>query len=570
MSGRATLRNLLTTMLLAILAGLGTTSCSSRRATADLVIRADAIYTAFPARPKVEAVAVREGRIVDLGNWSAIRKQVGRQTEVLRYKKAVVLPGLIDAHAHLSSLGQALSELDLTGTAGPEEIAQMVAAEMRIAGTEEWILGRGWDQNDWEETNFPTWRDLREAERLPVVLRRVDGHAIWVNRTAMRVAGISTSTPDPKGGRIVRDRAGRPTGVFIDRAADLITRHIPEPTRMQRESWIRSAMDECNRLGLVGVHDAGIDSVTLAIYRGLERRGRLTMRIYAMLDGDDEVFVEQEMLRGPQGEAQDLLRVRAVKMYADGALGSRGALLLEPYSDDTTRYGLAVSSKEQLLDMGRRVRERGYQFCVHAIGDSANRMMLDVYSALLGGPLNGGDQRWRIEHAQILDSLDIPRFATLGVVASMQPTHATSDMPWAQQRLGRERVEEGAYAWRKLLDSGAIIAFGSDFPVENPNPLLGLYAAVTRQDRFGQPDSGWVPSQRLTMEEALEGFTRRAAEAEFADRVRGTIEKGKLADFTVIDVDPFEEEPKALLDAKVIATILAGEVVYSADEGEEK
>ena len=564
MSSRTFTLTLLSLTLLVVLAGVASTSCSSRRLTADLVIRADAIYTANPARPKAEAVAVRAGRIIDVGRRSKINRLIGRQTTVLDYD-GVVLPGLIDAHGHLASLGRSLSMIDLVGTTSKQEVRDKVVQAMAGSGPDEWILGRGWDQNDWSDQQFPDYSDLRGTESRPVVLWRVDGHAIWVNRTALRIVGITSATRNPAGGKILHDASGEPTGVLIDNAVDLVTSQMPKEDAALRRKYLEAGMKECNRYGLVGIGDAGVDSLGLAVYRDLAEKSELTLRVYAMLDGTDPVFAEQEMLRGPQGGSSDMLRVRAVKMFADGALGSRGAALLQPYSDDTTNYGLITTPREKLARMTSLAIDRGFQVCVHAIGDSANRTVLDVYRAALLGR-NHEDYRLRIEHAQILDTLDIPRFGKLGVIASMQPTHATSDMPWVEERLGPERTKEGAYVWKSLLDSGARLCFGSDFPVESPNPLLGLYAAVTRQDTSGNPPGGWMPEQRLTMEQALDGFTIGAAYAEFAERVGGSIEKGKHADFTVIDTDPFKSEPKALVDAKVLATIVNGDVVYEREE----
>jgi len=562
MSSRTFTFALLILTLLVIFSGIASSSCSSRRLTADLVIRADVIYTAYPARPKAEAVAVRAGRIIDVGRRSKINRLIGKRTRVLDYDGAV-LPGLIDAHGHLASLGRALSRIDLVGTRDKDEILAKVKEAIPGSAVEDWITGRGWDQNDWPDQQFPTWKDLRETESRAVALWRVDGHAVWVNRTALRLAGITSATPNPAGGRILHDDSGEPTGVLIDKAMDLVSQQMPKEDVALRRKYVIAGMKECNRFGLVGVGDAAVDSLGLAVYRGLAEKGELTLRVYAMLDGSDQVFAEQEMLHGPQGSSSDMLRVRSLKMFADGALGSRGAALLEPYSDDPGNYGLITTSRAKLARMTSIAMDRGFQVCVHAIGDSANRMVLDVFSAALLGR-NPEDFRLRVEHAQILDSLDIPRFGEQGVIASMQPTHATSDMPWVEERLGPERTRVGAYVWRSLLDSGARLCFGSDFPVESPNPMLGLYAAVTRQDTSGNPPGGWMPEQRLSMEEALDGFTIDAAYAEFAERVIGSIEKGKLADFTVIDTDIFQADPKALIDAKVLATIVDGVVVYDS------
>ncbi|MFH0883895.1 MAG: amidohydrolase, partial [bacterium] len=408
MSSRTFTLTLLVLTLSVVLSGIASTSCSSRRLTADLVIRAAAIYTAHPARPKAEAVAVRGGRIIDVGRKSKINRLIGKQTTVLDYD-GVVLPGLIDAHGHLASLGRSLSILDLVGTRSKEEIRDKVVEAMSGSSPDEWIIGRGWDQNDWDERQFPSYQDLRGTEARPVTLWRVDGHAMWVNRIAMRIAGISSATPNPAGGRILHDASGEPTGILIDNAMDIVSKLMPKEDAVLRHQRLIAAIKECNRYGLVGVGDAGVDSLGLVMYRDMAEKGELSLRVYAMLDGSDQVFAEQEMLRGPQGGSSDMLRVRSVKMFADGALGSRGAALLEPYTDDPGNYGLITTPREKLARMTSLAMDRGFQVCVHAIGDSANRMVLDVYSAALLGR-NHEDHRLRIEHAQILDSLDILRF----------------------------------------------------------------------------------------------------------------------------------------------------------------
>jgi predicted amidohydrolase YtcJ len=537
---------------------------AAEESAADLILTHAHVYTLSPDEPEADAVVIRQGRIVFVGSADAARRHRGARTRVMDLWGAVVIPGLVDAHAHLLSLGRSLWELNLVGTKSKEEIRRIVIERRKTAVPGEWISGRGWDQNDWREKDFPTAEDLAGTDDHPVYLRRVDGHAVWVNREALERCGITGATPDPPGGRILRDAEGNPTGVFLDNAAELVRRHMPVPTLERQIGWAKAALRECNRVGLTGVHDAGVDSTALEVYRALRRSGELTLRIYAMLDDADPDWLERHWAAGPEIE-DDLLTVRAVKLYADGALGSRGAALLEPYSDDPGNRGIMVNPPEYLERMTRQAVVHGFQVCTHAIGDAANRAVLDVYQRVLER-MPKGDYRLRIEHAQVLAPEDLPRFARWDVIASMQPTHATSDMNWAEERLGAERMQY-AYAWRKLIRNGARLAFGSDFPVESPDPLAGIYAAVTRQDREGNPAGGWYPEERLSVQEAVAGFTAQAAYAGFAEGERGTIEPGKQADLVVLDRDLFISPPEEILRAKVLYTIVGGRIVYAADEG---
>lgn len=528
---------------------------------ADLILTGGTVYTMNPEQPQAEAVAVKQDRIVYVGSAPGAAAFRGTGTRLLDLHGQSVLPGLIDAHAHLLSLGRSLSELDLTGTTSPQQICQMVQEKQKQAKPGAWISGRGWDQNDWEAKEFPTWEALAGTETNPVYLRRVDGHAVWVNRKALEICGISRETPDPAGGRIIRDAEGLPTGVLVDNAADLVRQQMPQPTLADRLSWAKAAMQECHRVGLVGIHDAGVDSATLTVYRELEKKAELTLRIYAMIEASDSALLEEWMQRSPDpGDGR--LMIRAVKLYADGALGSRGAALLDPYTDDPTNSGLLVNTPEYLYQTSLRAVQAGFQVCTHAIGDRANRVVLDTYEKVLQA-IPAGDYRLRLEHAQVIAPEDFPRLVPGSIIASMQPTHATSDMPWAQERLGPVRVR-GAYAWRSVLNQGCHLALGSDFPVELPNPVYGIYAAVTRQDQSGQPPGGWYPEQRLTLTEAVRGFTLEAAYAQFAETQRGSIEVGKLADFTVLDRDLFQLSSEEIFKAKVTYTIIGGKVVYQA------
>jgi predicted amidohydrolase YtcJ len=522
------------------------------------------IYTANPAQPVVEAVAVRDGRIVRAGTRSEVLALKGASTATIDVQGATVVPGFQDAHGHVLGLGRSQSILALRDTPSVQRITEMVNARVATAASDEWVLGHGWDQNDWTPKAWPTREDLdRVAPNQPVVLTRIDGHALWANSRALDLAGITPTTSDPPGGRILRDDAGRPTGIFVDAAQALITSHVPPPTDAQVLDWLTAADREMTRVGLTMVHDAGEPSAVIAAMRQLVSEQRFATRLYVMIDSSPQTTGEW-FQRGPLIDAEQHLTVRAVKMYADGALGSRGAALLEPYADEPSNRGLLITPPEELEAIARAAAAAGFQPATHAIGDRANRLVLDAYGRIEHDIPGARALRPRIEHAQILDAADIPRFAALGVIASMQPTHCTSDMPWAPVRLGPERVVEGAYVWHKLLDSGARLAAGSDFPVERPDPLLGFYAAVTRQTVAGEPAGGWAPDQRLTRDEALRAFTFDAAYAAHAERDLGSIEVGKLADFVVLSRDIMKVPAADIPTTTVLRTIIQGRTVYEA------
>jgi predicted amidohydrolase YtcJ len=395
------------------------------------------------------------------------------------------------------------------------------------------------------------------APNTPVYLRRVDGHAAWLNSEGLLRAKITRSTPDPPGGRIVRDASGEPTGIVVDLAADLVERAVPRPSPAEIEQAILRAQDLLVSQGLTSVHEMGIDLATADVYRKLAAAGQLKIRVYAHWHGVPTVL-EEAFRRGPlNARPDDLFSLRAIKLYADGALGSRGAHLKAPYSDEPKHSGLVVTSSRDIETLARRALAAGFQVSTHAIGDAAIHDVLEAYGRAGVTPA----ARFRIEHAQIVDPADIPRFAQLGVIASMQPTHATSDMPWAEARVGRSRLV-GAYAWRSFLDAHVPLAFGSDFPVEESDPRLGLFAAITRTDTTGKPPGGWLPGQRLTIDETLQAFTRGAAYAAFEESSRGELRSGQVADFTVFD-GPLDT-PEHILQRKVLLTVVGGRVVYNA------
>ncbi len=536
-------------------------------AMADLLLFGGVVHTLEADHPTVDAIAVRGDRIVALGDEALALR--GDDTRAIDLGGRAVLPGLHDAHAHFIGLGKTLQNLGLNGTASADQVREKVLQACAGAAPGEWIYGRGWDQNDWEETRFPSWKDLQGCDDNPVYLSRVDGHALWVNDVALKLAGIHKGTADPDGGRILRDDLGIPTGVLVDNAETLVLDLVPAPTHEQLVARALRAQDECLRLGLTSVTDAGVDAAGFAVYEELGSTGRLKIRIHAMVQGE-AALIEQQLALGPRPDLHDHhLSVRAIKLYADGALGSRGAALLAPYSDEPGHSGLVVTDPDEIHAVSLRALRAGFQVCTHAIGDRGNRVTLDAYARALDdlraetGTVP--DHRFRVEHAQVLHLDDIPRFAALGVLPSMQPTHATSDMPWAGDRLGTGRLA-GAYAWRRLLDTGTRMPLGSDFPVESPDPLWGIYAAVTRQGHAGQPDGGWLPDQRLTAAEAVRGFTVDAAYGSFEEDLKGTLAVGKLADLVVLSRDILAVAPAEILDTEVLMTVVGGEVVHGSLE----
>jgi len=503
------------------------------------------------------AVFVRDGKIVATGTLSELRS-AHPNPHVVDYGDATILPGLTDAHAHLYGLGLSLDTVKLVGATSVDEVLARMKPRAAHAAPGEWVLGRGWDQNRWPVKQFPTAAMIDAViSDHPVWLKRVDGHAGWANSAAMRAAGVTGATPDPEGGRVIRDASGQPTGVFVDEAQELIESKIPEPSLELRKKRVLAAAKDIAAHGLVEIHDAGAEGSTITAVRELADAKQLPIRLYIMV-GDNAPLLASWFKSGPLIDYAGRVTVRAVKLYADGALGSRGAALLAPYSDDPGNTGLLVSKPEHLLDVAKRAKAAGFQVNTHAIGDRGVRNVIDAYEGAGVTPA----ERWRIEHLQVVAPGDFARVAHDGIIASMQPTHATSDMPWAAQRLGPERIK-GAYAWRTVLNSGARLALGSDFPVEDVNPFFGIYSAVTRQDQSGNPAGGWFPDQRLTLAEAVRGFTSDAAYAAFEEGSRGTIEPGKLADFTVVEDDFFTMPHSELFRTKVKATIVGGDVVYA-------
>jgi predicted amidohydrolase YtcJ len=528
---------------------------------ADLIVVNARVYTVDDGHPMVTAFAVKNGRILFAGSESEVRTLATPRTKVIDAHGNTVIPGMVDAHAHLLGLGTSLRNVQLAGSKTYDEVIARVVARAKNARPGEWILGRGWDQNLWPDKSFPTHEALsRAVPDHPVVLTRIDGHARLANAAAMKAAGVSAATRDPEGGRVERFKDGSPTGVFIDNANSLVDRAVPSPTAAQTTDAIIAAVAEANKWGLVGIHDAGEGRHTIDIFESLARQGRYNLRNYVLVSGDT-ANVNHYLAIGPRSALYDgRIWVRAIKLYADGALGSRGAALLEPYADDPKNRGLLVTPPAELQRIATAALRRGFQVGVHAIGDRGNRIVLDAYEGALKA-VPTADHRFRIEHAQVISLQDIPRFAKLGVIPSMQASHQTSDMRWAEARVGPERIK-GAYAWRSLLNTGVIIPDGSDFPVEEVNPLISFHSAVSRQDETNWPAGGWYPEQAMTRTEALKAMTIWPAYAAFQEKLMGSITPGKYAEFVILDRDIMTVPAPEILGTRVLSTWLGGREVY--------
>jgi len=520
--------------------------------TADLVVRNAKIYTADPAKPNAAVLVIKDGKILAVGDsWA------GKATRTVDAKGAMVMPGFIDSHGHVQGLGESLETLDLRGIKSEAEAAAMVEKVAKSAKPGEWIRGRSWDQNLWPGKQFPTKASLDQAAPAnPVMLSRVDGHASWVNQRALDLSDVNGKTPDPDGGKVLRTESGEATGVLIDMAQRLVGRKVPEATPEQVRRYLARATSELARLGITSVHDAGVSWETLQGYRALITAGEMPVRVNAMIGGVGPLW-EMYKKRGP--EIGDFLTVRSIKLYADGALGSRGAALLAPYSDDPQNSGLLINKEELIRQVSVEAVKTGFQVCTHAIGDGGNRAVLNAYAAALGGQNN---KRFRVEHAQVVAPEDFDIFRKFNIIASVQATHATSDMGWAEARLGPERVK-GAYAWQSFLKRGIVVANGSDFPVEQPNPLWGFYSAVTREDHSGAPNGGWYPAQKMNRSEALQSWTQTGAYAAFEESSKGSLTVGKVADFIMLDHDIMTVPAADILKTRVTMTVVGGRVVYS-------
>jgi predicted amidohydrolase YtcJ len=538
----------------------------SKTEVADIVFKNGNIYTVNERRPRAEAVAVKGNKIVFVGSNLDAKAYEGKSTRIVDLQNKTVVPGLIDAHYHLAGVGAREMNLNLEGTASLEEFLARVKARVDRARAGEWVTGRGWIETFWKPQAFPTRWDLDKiAPENPVYLTRADGHAAVVNSAALKVAGVTKETPNPQGGEIMKDKAtGEPSGMLVDRAQNLVGRHVPAPTEAEMEEALLVGVRRSIELGWTQIQNAGSPFSEVERLKKLYGSGKIKLRIY-------------EAIRGPGPDAQRLLRegvaknlydnrfnVRTIKVSLDGALGSKGAALLEPYADhDTT--GLLMFKEEELMPMFTEALRQGIQVETHAIGDRANRVILDLYEkafkAVPPAARKVRDPRWRVEHAQIMHPDDIPRFVKLGVIPSMQPSHAIGDLHFAPSRVGVKRLE-GAYAWQSFLKQGSIIAGGSDAPVERGEPMIEFYAAVARRDQKGFTGEGWHPEQKVTREQALKMFTIWAAYAAFEEGEKGSIEVGKLADLTILSADIMKIAEPEILKTVCVMTVINGEIVF--------
>lgn len=531
---------------------------------ADLVLTNGILYTAEAKPATVEALAINGARISAVGSSQALARLVGPKTRVIDLHGRAVVPGFEDSHAHVLGIGFARMDVDLTGTKTYAEVVEKVGAAARDRKAGEWTFGRGWHEGKWSEAPVDAVRGFPRHDALsrvtpdnPVVLERADGHAVLVNARALEQMGITKGTAAPAGGEIIRDDEGVPTGVFVDNAQSLI--RPPARTPEENRRALDLAMAEALEKGITTLTDAGADVPTTALYREYAAAGKLGVRLYVMASG---LATLKEWKEPRVGLGGGFLTLRAVKLYADGAMGSRGAALLEPYDDDPSNSGLLVTPPEAILEAARWALPRGFQVATHAIGDRANRIVLDQYETAFREFPGVKDHRFRVEHAQLLDEAEIPRFGRLHVIASMQGIHAPSDRPWAPARVGMARVTEGLYVWRKLWQAGARIVNGTDAPVEDLSPIQNFYASVTRMGLDGNPPGGFDPDQRMTREEALRTYTKDAAYAQFEEKDKGTLEVGKRADLVVLSRDIMTVPESEILKAEVDVTIVDGRVRY--------
>ncbi len=541
---------------------------------ADLVVQNGVIYTMDASQPTTEAVAVTDGKITFVGSNAELQTRIGANTEVLDLQGKTMTPGLIESHGHIMSLGYSRMILDLTQARNYDELVAMVADAVKQAKPGEWIQGRGWHQSKWEPQpemvgGFQTHYKLSAVSpNNPVYLRHASGHAGFANAKAMEIAGINSASTFTDDGEIVKDGADNPTGIFNERAQMLIGSRIPEPTPEMQRRALLLASEECLANGITSFQDAGSSQQDIDLYHEMADSGELGIRLWVMLSGRDQDLLSSWYERGPEiGAKNNHVTVRAIKLYSDGALGSRGAWLLAPYTDMPGHSG---HETQPMADIGKIVEQglqHGFQVCVHAIGDRANREVLDQFQiAFEANPDAAKDHRFRIEHAQHLSAQDIPRFAKLGVIAAMQGIHMASDRPWAIDRLGKERIVEGAYVWQKLLQSGAKVINGTDVPVEPVRPVACFYASVTRQTLQGAPEGGYEADQKMTREQALRSYTLDAAYGSFEEELKGSITVGKLADFTVLSQDIMQAPDNQLLNTEVEYTIVGGKILYQRED----
>lgn len=566
--------------LKALLFTLILSACSGpKNPSATLLIYGGPIYTMDSVQTLVEAVAVKDNKILFSGSLENAKQFEDDNTKLIDLKGKTMTPGLIEGHGHFMGLGYNELNIDLINTTSYQEVIDAVAAAVEKAAPGEWITGRGWHQSKWTEMPEDTVNGFQTHYRLsevspdnPVYLSHASGHAGFANAAAMDLAGLQVLSKeglnpyDVEGGEVMRDGLGRPTGIFNERAQNIITQHIPETTPEKDAMAFELAIDACHRNGITGFHDAGIGRETIALYEKMKSEGKMKTRLYAMLTGWDKDLLGEWYQKGPHIDQDHLFTIRSVKLNCDGALGSRGAWLLESYSDRPGHFGHETLPMEFVKETALNGLEYGFQVCSHAIGDRANREILDRYeSALIESPEYMENHRFRIEHAQHLHPDDIPRFAELGVIPAMQAVHMSSDRPWAIDRLGEQRIKEGAYMWQTLLQSGVPIVNGTDVPVEPLNPIASLYASISRKTLKGTPEGGYEPEQKMTREQALRSYTLDAAYGAFEEGIKGSIVEGKLADFTIYSQDIMTVPEEEFLNTEIAMTIFDGKVVYDKD-----
>ncbi len=534
----------------------------SKNAMADIVFLNGVVWTVNPNQPKAEALAIKGNRILKVGSSSEMERVTGDSTKVINLEGAFVMPGFSDSHTHFLDGGFSLSNVQLREAKTPDDFASRIEYLAQELGEGAWILNGNWDHQQFDPPELPKkeWIDPVTPNN-PVCVNRHDGHMVLVNSVALKIAGISKDTPTPDGGEILRDpRTGEPTGILKDTAMDLVTEHIPEPTLEEKMGAIEAALKRANSFGVTSIHDMSNTS-NFEVYRELSDQKKLTARLYVYIP-----ISAIDLLTGPEKRAfpqNDFLKIAGLKGFVDGSLGSSTALFFDSYLDDPSKRGLLVADMFPEGIMEKRLTaadQAGLQVAVHAIGDEANHIILDLFEKVMEKN-EKRDRRWRIEHAQHLIPEDFERFGKLRVIASVQPYHAIDDGRWAEQKIGRERSRH-TYAFRSLLESGVVFACGSDWPVAPINPLTGIYAAVTRRTLDGNNPDGWFPEQKISMEEAIRGYTLNAAFTEFAEHLKGSLEEGKLADVVILDQNLFEISPEKILDTKVVMTVLDGEIVY--------
>lgn len=556
---------------LILFAGLMACQPTAQEAPADLVIYNGTIYTSNEASPQTEAVASTDGKISFVGSKADAEKLIGEGTKVIDLEGKTMIPGFIESHGHIMGIGNAKLNLDLMQVKNYDELIGMVKDAVTKTAPGEWILGRGWHQSKWEPQPSPMVKGFQVHDALsavspdnPVYLTHASGHASFANAKAMEMAGIDASSVfEGDNGEIIKDEKGNPTGLFNEGAQGLIRKHIPASTPERRRRALELAVEECLSNGITSFQDAGSGGDDIALYKEFVQAGKLGMHLWVMLSGGNEGLLKEWYAKGPEIDPNGHLTIRAIKLYGDGALGSRGAWLLAEYTDRPGHMGLPAMDMEYIGQVAKDALEHGFQVCVHAIGDRANQEVLDKFEAAFkGNPDAAKDHRYRVEHAQHLDLEDIPRFAELDVIASMQAIHMSSDRPWAIDRLGKKRIVDGAYVWQKLLQSGAKVINGTDAPVEPVSPIASFYASVSRRTLAGTPEGGYEPDQKMTREQALRAYTLDAAYGGFEENIKGSIEVGKLADFTILSQDIMTISEDQILDTEIVSTIVSGEVKW--------